>query len=153
MRTGSHGRVRAFLAPWYPPLAVALGMKPGNTVGDTGTQAPFRELRDTLAGPEFDHGSKASTGEGCGDSITCILAASSDHTTAFQPCRLVPFDGSSSRRQVGPTGNCTAAAWSPDGQWMYFTVVVHGSSHLWRQRFPRGEPQQLTNGPNEESQA
>jgi Tol biopolymer transport system component len=80
-----------------------------------------------------------------------VLVVEMDHTTAFQPCRLVPFDGSSSGRQAGPTGNCTAAAWSPDGQWMYFTAVVDGSSHLWRQRFPRGEPQQLTNGPNEES--
>jgi len=67
-----------------------------------------------------------------------------------QPCRLVPFDGSSSGRQVGPQGNCTSAAWSPDGEWMYFGATVDGSSHLWRQKFPDGKPEQITFGPLEE---
>ena len=67
------------------------------------------------------------------------------------PCRLVPFDGSSSGRQVGPpAGACTSAAWSPDGQWMYFIATVGGESHLWRQPAADGSPQQLTFGPNEE---
>jgi len=64
-----------------------------------------------------------------------------------QQCRLVPFDGSSLGRHVGPEGTCTSAAWSPDGQWMYFGAVVGGSSHLWRQKFPNGEPEQITFGP------
>jgi eukaryotic-like serine/threonine-protein kinase len=67
-----------------------------------------------------------------------------------QPCRLIPFDGSSAGRQVGPQGTCLSAAWSPDGQWMYFGAVVGGSSHLWRQRFPDGAPEQITFGPLEE---
>jgi Tol biopolymer transport system component len=67
-----------------------------------------------------------------------------------QPCRLVPFDGSSTGRQVGPHGTCTSAAWSPDGQWMYFGATVDGSSHLWRQKFPHGKPEQITFGPLEE---
>ena len=67
-----------------------------------------------------------------------------------QPCRLVPFDGSSTGRQVGPQGTCTSAAWSPDGQWMYFGANVDGSSHLWRQKFPNGKPEQITFGPLEE---
>ena len=67
-----------------------------------------------------------------------------------QPCRLVPFDGSSVGRQVGPRGTCLSAAWSPDGRWMYFAVVVGGASHLWRQRFPDGAPEQITFGPFEE---
>ena len=41
-------------------------------------------------------------------------------------CRLIPFDGSSAGRQVGPQGACTAAAWSPDGEWMYFGATVGG---------------------------
>ena len=46
-------------------------------------------------------------------------------THAFdQPCRLIPFDGSSAGRQVGPRGTCTSAAWSPDGAWMYFGATV-----------------------------
>jgi serine/threonine protein kinase/Tol biopolymer transport system component len=67
-----------------------------------------------------------------------------------QPCRLVPFDGSSAGRQVGPQGTCLSAAWSPDGRWMYFAAIVGGASHLWRQRFPDGAPEQITFGPLEE---
>jgi DNA-binding winged helix-turn-helix (wHTH) protein/Tol biopolymer transport system component len=80
-----------------------------------------------------------------------ILVVEMDQTHAFhQPCRLIPFDGSTAGRQVGPRGTCTAAAWSPDGKWMYFGAMVGGSSHLWRQRFPDGVPEQITFGPSEE---
>jgi Tol biopolymer transport system component len=51
---------------------------------------------------------------------------------------------------VGPKGKCTSAAWSPDGQWMYFGVEVEGKHHLWRQRFPAGTPEQITAGLTEE---
>jgi hypothetical protein len=33
---------------------------------------------------------------------------------------------------------------------MYFNVEVDGSTHLWRQRFPDGVPEQITFGPTEE---
>ena len=65
-------------------------------------------------------------------------------------CRLVSLDGQQTERMVGPDGGCTSAGWSPDGSWMYFTVSVKGHSHLWRQRFPLGAPEQLTTGPTEE---
>ena len=69
----------------------------------------------------------------------------------WQRCRLVPFDGSAMGRQVGPErGLCTAASWSPDGRWMYFTVEIDSESHLWRQRFPNGEAEQITFGPNQQ---
>jgi Tol biopolymer transport system component len=69
----------------------------------------------------------------------------------WRPCRLVPMDGNSPGRQVSPPGGaCTAAAWSPDGKWMYFTSSAGGAFHLWRQRFPDGKPQQMTSGPTEE---
>jgi len=70
----------------------------------------------------------------------------------WQRCRVVPFDGSSAGRQVGPRGSCTWAQWSPDGKWMYFTVDTWtAGSHVWRQRFPDGAPQQLTpSGASEE---
>ena len=72
-------------------------------------------------------------------------------TNAWMPCRLVPFDGSSRGTRVGPQGaECTAAAWSPDGQWMYFAAGVNNESHLWRQRFPDGTPEQLTAGTDQE---
>jgi serine/threonine protein kinase len=67
-----------------------------------------------------------------------------------QPCRLVPFDGHTMGRQVGPQGTCTSAAWSPDGRWMYFGAAVGSGVHLWRQRFPDGVPEQVTFGPFEE---
>jgi hypothetical protein len=35
-------------------------------------------------------------------------------------------------------------------EWMYFGAEVDGSHHLWRQRFPRGDPQQITHGPTQE---
>ena len=63
----------------------------------------------------------------------------------WRRCRVIPFDGSSAGRQVGPQGSCTWAQWSPDGKWMYFTVDAWtAGSHVWRQRFPDGAPQQLT---------
>jgi DNA-binding winged helix-turn-helix (wHTH) protein/Tol biopolymer transport system component len=68
----------------------------------------------------------------------------------WQPCRVIPLDGSSAGWQVGPQGKCTSAAWSPDGKWMYFGAEVGGNHHLWRQRFPNGEPEQITFGPTEE---
>lgn len=67
----------------------------------------------------------------------------------WQPCRLIPLDGSSGGRLVGPQGKCTSAAWSPDGKWMYFGADV-GGNHLWRQRFPNGKPDQITFGASEE---
>jgi len=79
-----------------------------------------------------------------------VLAVEMDRTGDWQPCRLLPMDGSSAGRQVGPNGACTAAAWSPDGTWMYFSASADGGFHIWRQRFPSGAPEQITFGPNEE---
>lgn len=70
--------------------------------------------------------------------------------TGLLPCRIVPFDGSSSGHQVGPKGPCVNAGWSPDGKWMYFSANLEGSYHIWRQRFPNGEPEQVTFGATEE---
>ena len=69
---------------------------------------------------------------------------------AWLPCRLVSMGKASDGRQVGPAGACTAAAWSPDGKWMYFNAEIKGASHLWRQRFPDGAAEQITTGPGEE---
>src|SRR4051812_27369122 len=68
----------------------------------------------------------------------------------WQVCRVVPMDGTSTGWHVGPQGRCMFAAWSPDGNWMYFGAEVEGSHHLWRQRFPRGKPEQITSGPTQE---
>ena len=67
------------------------------------------------------------------------------------PCRMVPFDGSSHGRQVGPApGQCTSAAWTPDGKWMYFSANNGNGFHIWRQRFPDGAPERVTFGATDE---
>ena len=69
----------------------------------------------------------------------------------FLPCYLIDAQGKGIIRPVGPTdGSCTSAAWSLDGKWMYINSNTGGRFHIWRQRFPNGEPQQLTSGPTEE---
>jgi Tol biopolymer transport system component len=77
-----------------------------------------------------------------------VLIVEMDEKGAWQPCRLVPFDGLSKGRLVGPPGApCTAGAWSPDGNWMYLNLSAGGDFHLWRQHVPNGKPEQLTSGP------
>jgi eukaryotic-like serine/threonine-protein kinase len=69
----------------------------------------------------------------------------------WMPCRVVPFDGSSKSKPVGPVpSSCTAAAWSPDGKWMYFTANTGQGSHLWRQKSDGGRAEQLSKGPTTE---
>lgn len=69
----------------------------------------------------------------------------------WDQCRVVPMDGSSSGRQVGPPGApCSFGAWSTDGKWMYLTSKAGGLNHIWRQHFPDGEPEQFTFGLTEE---
>jgi eukaryotic-like serine/threonine-protein kinase len=80
-----------------------------------------------------------------------VLIVEMDGAGMFQECRLTPFDGSSPGRLVGPRGNCTSAAWSPDGKWMYFVVFVGNRQHIWRQRFPDGKPEQITFGATDEA--
>ena len=76
-----------------------------------------------------------------------VLIVEMGPTGAFGRCRLVPFDGHTEGSEVGPDGRCTSAAWSPDGRLMYFTAVVDGASHVWREPFPSGALQQITSGP------
>ncbi|HEY1951091.1 MAG TPA: winged helix-turn-helix domain-containing protein [Bryobacteraceae bacterium] len=66
------------------------------------------------------------------------------------PCRIISLQSRFPVRPIGPQGACTSAGWSPDGSQMYFTAYVNGRSHLWRQHFPNGQPEQITLGPTEE---
>ncbi len=80
-----------------------------------------------------------------------VLLAEMADQGDWGPCRVVPIDGRSPGRQVGPPGvGCTFGAWSPDGKWVYLTSKAGGLFHIWRQRFPDGRPQQLTPGLTEE---
>ena len=63
------------------------------------------------------------------------------------PCRVVPFHGEKDIKLVGPpNGACRSGAWSPDGKWIYLTAETD-AFHIWRQRFPDGQPEQFTFGP------
>ncbi|HMF78844.1 MAG TPA: protein kinase [Bryobacteraceae bacterium] len=80
-----------------------------------------------------------------------VLLVEMNRDHVWVPCRLVPMDGTSIGRSVGPPkASCTFGAWSPDGRWMYFSSEAGGLYHIWRQRFPDGQPQQVTSGPTEE---
>ena len=80
-----------------------------------------------------------------------MLLVEMNERGALGRCRLAPLDGSSAGQQIGPpTGQCTFAAWSIDGEWMYFTSDAGGAFHTWRQRFPDGQPEAITSGPTEE---
>ncbi len=80
-----------------------------------------------------------------------VLLVEMNRDHVWVPCRLVPMDGTSLGRQVGPPkAACMFGAWSPDGRWMYFSSEAGGLYHIWRQRFPEGQPQQVTSGPTEE---
>jgi serine/threonine protein kinase len=67
------------------------------------------------------------------------------------PCRLSQFSAVSPGRPVGPPqSKCKAAAWSPDGKWMYFSADAGSGFHLWRQQFPDRQPEQITFGASDE---
>jgi eukaryotic-like serine/threonine-protein kinase len=76
-----------------------------------------------------------------------VLIVQMDSQGGILPCRVVPFQGAGEIKVVGPPGGeCHAAAWSPDGKWIYVTARTD-NFHLWRQRFPDGQPEQVTFGP------
>lgn len=76
-----------------------------------------------------------------------VIVVEMDSRGGLLPCRVVPFSGEGAPQVVGPPEKiCTAGAWSPDGKYIYLAVVTD-KSHIWRQRFPGGEPEQVTFGP------
>jgi eukaryotic-like serine/threonine-protein kinase len=80
-----------------------------------------------------------------------VLIVEMQNPGLFVPCRVTPYLGSGEVRIVGPPGSmCTAGAWSPDGKWVYLTARTGGKFHIWRQRFPNGQPEQVTSSTNDE---
>ena len=76
-----------------------------------------------------------------------VLVVEMDSRGEILPCRIVPFRGTNDIKVVGPpNGTCLSGAWSPDGKWIYLTARTD-DFHIWRQRFPEGDPEQLTFGP------
>jgi eukaryotic-like serine/threonine-protein kinase len=79
-----------------------------------------------------------------------VLVVEMNRLGELLPCRVVPFEGGPVR-EVGPPGAaCLAGAWSSDGKWIYVDAHEGGRYHIWRQRFPNGQPEQFTSGPTEE---
>jgi eukaryotic-like serine/threonine-protein kinase len=80
-----------------------------------------------------------------------VLLIEMDDRSVWLPCRLVPADGAYAGHHVGPTNSrCTDVAWAPDGRFMYFSADAGDGFHLWRQRFPDGQAEQITRGPTSE---
>lgn len=108
-----------------------------NRAGERGVYLPAREVG-------MAHASRLSPD---GKSLLVVEMDAQDWT----PCRLVPFDGSSSGKLVGPPGAaCLDAGWSPDGKWMFLDVDTGRGFHIWRQGSANGKPEQITNGPTEQ---
>jgi serine/threonine protein kinase/Tol biopolymer transport system component len=81
-----------------------------------------------------------------------VLIVEMDSRGNLLPCRVVPFQGSGDVRAVGPLESaCWSGAWSPDGKWVYLTVSTKDQTHIWRQRFPDGLPEQVTSGPTSQA--
>ena len=91
-----------------------------------------------------------------------VLVVEMDARGVFLPCHVVPFQGDGVPQEVGPpNGSCTSGAWSPDGKWVYITstdrkgptiwLTDREKTHIWRQRFPVGEPERVTFGTTEEA--
>jgi eukaryotic-like serine/threonine-protein kinase len=133
---------------WTDPGAILFAeMKPSPRMGIVAASDSRSGQRDIYFpdGPGMAHRSYLSPDR------KSVLIVEMDHRSVWMPCRLLPMDGESPGRQVGPPdAGCEYAAWSPDGRWMYFSSNAGGTKHIWRQRFPDGQPEQITSGPTEE---
>jgi Tol biopolymer transport system component len=80
-----------------------------------------------------------------------VLIVMMNEQGRLTPCRVIPFEGEGQEQFVGPQeGACTAGAWSPDGRYVYVSAEQDGAFHIWRQRFPKGDVEQVTSGPTDE---
>jgi Tol biopolymer transport system component len=135
---------------WMAPNQVLFSeVRPGNNMGIVTTTESRTESRD-LYFPHLPASGMAHRSYRSPDGKSLLVVEMNDESV-WLPCRLLPLDNSSPGRPVGPLkSRCTNAAWTPDGRWMFFSADAGDGFHLWRQRFPDGEPEQITSGPTEE---
>ena len=135
---------------WSAPNQVLFSeVRTGNHMGIV-TAAESRSESHDLYFPHLSASGMAHRSYRSPDGAS-VLVVEMDDRSAWVPCRLLPFDGSSAGHPVGPLqSRCTNAAWTPDGRWMFFSADAGDGFHLWRQRFPDGAPEQITSGPTEE---
>ena len=81
-----------------------------------------------------------------------VLISEEMEFSYVMPCRVVPGDGRDRGVIIGPPDSqCFSGAWSRDGRSVILSLNTGSGTHLWRQPFPKGEPEQLTFGPSEEA--
>jgi eukaryotic-like serine/threonine-protein kinase len=120
-------------------------IKRGLQMGVVTATAQHSDVQDVYVPGGMAHRSYASPDH------RWVLIASEMNAAGWLPCRVTSMDRSEPARIVGPAnGKCTYAAWSPDGQWMYFSAEVGDGFHIWRQKFPDGRPEQITFGASDE---
>jgi Tol biopolymer transport system component len=108
-------------------------------------------LRTVYVPPEIGMAHRSNLSSDGTQVLVIEMGAGGKGGYGWLPCRLAPFDGSALGKPVGPArAQCTDAAWSPDGKWMYFSTNPGNGNHIWRQRFPDGAPEQVTFGVTEE---
>jgi serine/threonine protein kinase/Tol biopolymer transport system component len=80
-----------------------------------------------------------------------VLLVVMDSQGMLGRCRVVPFQAGGREQLVGPdNATCNSGAWSPDSKWIYLSTNAVGRFHIWRQRFPDGQPEQVSSGATEE---
>jgi hypothetical protein len=160
--------------PWDTWIVPVLGGEPRRTLSNAAalTWTPADASHKRILFSEWEQGihmAVVSSAENRTDARTVYAPASINgmaHRAYLSPdrkslliaemdggwtCRLASYDGRSSSTLIGPTpSQCTTAAWSPDGKWMYFSANTGNGYHIWRQRFPNGVPEQITFGASEE---
>jgi eukaryotic-like serine/threonine-protein kinase len=133
---------------WLSPRRLLFSeIKPNYPMGIVSAAGDRTDERDVYM--PWNARGMTSRSEASPDGRWVLIAEMSPYGN-WDQCRVVPMDGSSRGRQVGPRAPCSFAAWSPDGRWMYLTSKVGGVFHLWRQRFPDGQPEQFTSGVTQE---
>jgi DNA-binding winged helix-turn-helix (wHTH) protein len=139
----------AWLDPHTLVFSEIIGKLHGNHMKLVVTDERRAESRDLYV--PLPNGSMAHRSYGSPDG-QWVLAAEMNDRGVWLPCRLIPSDGSSPGRQVGPRdAACRSAAWSPDGHWMYLSsppaAPITSGANAWSPAAPFRRPSNSPQGP------